>query len=152
MYKIVNISGSLSNDSNLEILKESVFEPTKEKLIKRANYYENTDGVVSYGYAYNDVILGLIVLDVKNKDEIVILDIAVKKDTQKRGVGKALLNYVICELKPKILIAETDDDAVEFYKKNKFEIVNLGEKYLNNTRYECKYFNKKKFENALKHT
>lgn len=144
MYKIVNISGSLSNDSNLEILKESVFEPTKEKLIKRSNYYENTDGVVSYGYAYNDVILGLIVLDVKNKDEIVILDIAVKKDTQKRGVGKALLNYVICELKPKILIAETDGDAVEFYKKNKFEIVNLGEKYLNNTRYECKYFNKKK--------
>lgn len=142
MYKIVNISGSLSNDSNLEILKESVFEPTKEKLIKRADYYENTNGIVSYGYAYDDVILGLIVLDTKNKDEIVILDIAVKKDTQKRGIGKALLNYVICELKPKILIAETDDDAVGFYKKNKFEIVNLREKYLNNTRYECKYFNK----------
>lgn len=143
MYKIVDISGSLSNDSNLEILKESVFEPTKEKLIKRAIYYENTDGVVSYGYAYNDVILGLIVLDVKNKDEIIILDIAVKKDHQKRGVGKALLNYVLFELEPKILIAETDDDAVGFYKNNKFEIVNLGEKYLNNTRYECKYFNKK---------
>lgn len=142
MYKIVNISGSLSNDSNLEILKESVFEPTKEKLIKRADYYENTNGIVSYGYAYDDVILGLIVLDTKNKDEIVILDIAVKKDTQKRGIGKALLNYVICELEPKILIAETDDDAVGFYKKNKFEIVNLREKYLNNTRYECKYFNK----------
>lgn len=143
MYKIVNISGSLSNDSNLEILKESVFEPTKEKLIKRANYYEDTNGIVSYGYAYDDVILGLIVLDIKNKDEIVILDIAVKKDNQKRGIGKALLNYVLCELKPKILIAETDDDAVGFYKKNKFEIVNLEEKYLNNTRYECKYFNKK---------
>ena len=142
MYKIVDISGSLSNDSNLEILKESVFEPTKEKLIKRANYYENTDGVVSYGYAYDDVILGLIVLDIKNKDEIVILDIAVKKDNQKRGIGKALLNYVLFELEPKILIAETDDDAVGFYKKNKFEIVNLGEKYLNNTRYKCKYFNK----------
>lgn len=142
MYKIVNISGSLSNDLNLKILKESVFEPTKEKLIKRADYYENTNGIVSYGYAYDDVILGLIVLDTKNKDEIVILDIAVKKDTQKRGIGKALLNYVICELEPKILIAETDDDAVGFYKKNKFEIVNLREKYLNNTRYECKYFNK----------
>lgn len=143
MHKIVDISGSLSNDSNLEILKESVFESTKEKLIKRANYYEDTNGIVSYGYAYDDVILGLIVLDIKNKDEIIILDIAVKKDNQKRGVGKALLNYVLCELKPKILIAETDDDAVGFYKKSQFEIVNLGEKYLNNTRYECKYFNKK---------
>lgn len=143
MHKIVDISGSLNDDSNLEILKESVFEPTKQKLIKRANYYEYTNGIVSYGYAYNDVIIGLIVLDTKNKDEIVILDIAVKKDNQKRGVGKALLNYVLCELKPKILIAEIDDDAVGFYKKSQFEIVNLRKKYLNNTRYECKYFNKK---------
>jgi GNAT superfamily N-acetyltransferase len=142
MHKIVDISGSLNDDSNLEILKESVFEPTKQKLIKRANYYEDTNGIVSYGYAYDDVILGLIVLDIKNKDEIVILDIAVKKDNQKRGIGKALLIYILFELKPKILIAETDDDAVGFYKKNKFEIVNLGEKYLNNTRYKCKYFNK----------
>ena len=142
MHKIVDISNSLSNDTNLEILKESVFEPTKEKLIKRANYYQSADGVVSYGYVYNDVILGLIVLNIKNKDEIVILDIAVKKDNQKRGIGKALLNYVLYELKPKILIAETDDDAVGFYKKNKFEIVNLGKKYFNTNRYECKYFNK----------
>lgn len=142
MHKIVDISNSLSNDTNLEILKESVFEPTKEKLIKRSNYYQSADGVVSYGYAYNDFILGLIVLDITNKDEIVILDIAVRKDNQKREIGKALLNYVLYELKPKILIAETDDDAVGFYKKNKFEIVKLGEKYLNNTRYECKYFNK----------
>lgn len=143
MHEIVDISNSLSNDTNLEILKESVFEPTKEKLIKRSNYYQSADGVVSYGYAYNDFILGLIVLDITNKDEIVILDIAVKKDNQKSGIGKALLNYVLCELKPKILIAETDDDAVGFYKKSQFEIVNLRKKYLNNTRYECKYFNKK---------
>ncbi|WGX77658.1 hypothetical protein QJS64_20465 (plasmid) [Paraclostridium bifermentans] len=52
------------------------------------------------------------------------------------------MNYVLCELKPKILIAETDYAAVGFYKKSQFKIVNLGEKYLNNTRYECKYFNK----------
>ncbi|WP_195336742.1 GNAT family N-acetyltransferase [Paraclostridium bifermentans] len=142
MHEIVDISNSLSNHTNLEILKESVFEPTKEKLIKRANYYQSADGVVSYGYVYNDVILGLIVLDIKNKDEMVILDIAVKKDNQKSGIGKDLLNYVLYELKPKILIAETDDDAVGFYKKNKFEIVNLGEKYSNTNRYECKYFNK----------
>lgn len=35
MHKIVDISGSLNNDLNLEILKESVFEPTKEKSINK---------------------------------------------------------------------------------------------------------------------
>ena len=141
MYRIVDISCSLKNDSVLEILKQSVFDPTKEKVIKRATYYENKDGIVSYGYIYDDMILGLIVLDNTSKDEMIILDIAVKKDKQKLGIGRDLLNYVICELKPRILVAETDDDAVGFYEKNKFKIANLGEKYSNNNRYECKYFN-----------
>lgn len=141
IYRIVDITCSLKNDSTLEILKESVFNPTKEKLIKRANHYENKDGIVSYGYMYDNMILGLIVLDNTSKNEMIILDIAVKKDKQKLGIGRDLLNYVICELKPRILVAETDDDAVGFYEKNKFEIVNLGEKYSNINRYECKYFN-----------
>lgn len=141
MYRIVDISCSLKNDSVLEILKQSVFDPTKEKVIKRAIHHENKDGIVSYGYIYDDMILGLIVLDNTSKDEMIILDIAVKKYKQKLGIGRCLLNYVICELKPRVLVAETDDDAVGFYEKNKFKIVNLGEKYSNNNRYECKYFN-----------
>ncbi|MCR1847826.1 GNAT family N-acetyltransferase [Paeniclostridium sordellii] len=141
MYRIVDISCNLRNDLTLEILKESVFKSTKEKLIKRANYYESKDGIVSYGYIYDDVVLGLIVLDKISKYEMIILDIAVRKDKQKLGIGSELLNYVIYELKPRILVAETDDDAVGFYKKKQFEIVNLGGKYSNINRYECRYFN-----------
>ncbi|MFR8869264.1 GNAT family N-acetyltransferase [Paraclostridium sordellii] len=141
MYRIVDISCSLRNDLTLEILKESVFKPTKEKLIKRVNYYESKSGIVSYGYIYDDMILGLIVLDKTSNDEMIILDIAVKKDKQKLGIGSELLNYVIYELKPRILVAETDDYAVGFYEKKQFEIVNLGGKYSNINRYECRYFN-----------
>ncbi|MFQ9311239.1 MAG: GNAT family N-acetyltransferase [Paraclostridium sordellii] len=141
MYRIVDISCSLRNDLTLEILKESVFKPTKEKLIKRVNYYESKSGIVSYGYIYDDMILGLIVLDKTSNDEMIILDIAVKKDKQKLGIGSELLSYVIYELKPRVLVAETDDDAVGFYEKKQFEIVNLGRKYSNINRYECRYFN-----------
>ena len=141
MYRIVDISCNLRNDLTLEILKESVFKSTKEKLIKRANYYESKDGIVSYGYIYDDVVLGLIVLDKISKYEMIILDIAVRKDKQKLGIGSELLNYVIYELKPRILVAETDDDAVGFYEKKQFEIVNLGGKYSNINRYGCRYFN-----------
>lgn len=141
MYRIVDISCSLKKDSILEVLKESVFKQTKEKLIKRANYYESKEGIVSYGYIYDDMILGLIVLDKASNDEMIILDIAVRKDKQKLGIGSELLNYVIYELKPRILVVETDDDAVGFYEKKQFEIVNLGGKYSNINRYECRYFN-----------
>ncbi|MBS6022706.1 MAG: GNAT family N-acetyltransferase [Paeniclostridium sordellii] len=141
MYRIVDISCNLRNDLTLEILKESVFKATKEKLIKRANYYESKEGIVSYGYIYDDMILGLIVLDKISNYEMIILDIAVRKDKQKLGIGSELLNYVIYELKPRILVAETDDDAVGFYEKKQFEIVNLGGKYSNINRYGCRYFN-----------
>ncbi|CEO34752.1 ribosomal-protein-alanine acetyltransferase [[Clostridium] sordellii] len=141
MYRIVDISCRLKNDSTLEILKERVFKPTKEKLIKRVNYYENKKGIVSYGYIYDYMILGLIVLEKINKNKMIILDIAVRRNKQKLGIGSELLNYVIYELKPRILVAETDDDAVGFYEKKQFEIVNLGKKYSNINRYECRYFN-----------
>ena len=139
MYEIADISHGIKNDSTLEILKESMFNPTEEKVIQRANFYENKKGIVSYGYIYDDIILGLIVLDTTSKDEVIILDIAVRGDKQKIGIGSTLINYVIHQLKPRALVAETDDDAVDFYKKNKFKIVNLGEKYSNVNRYKCEF-------------
>lgn len=140
MYKIIDIKSNLNTDTALEVLKESVFNPTKEKLSKRASYYQNKESIVSYGYLSGDIILGLIVIDTANKDEITILDIAVRKDQQRNGFGRKLLNHVIVKYNPKVLIAETDDDAVEFYRKNGFEIFNLEERFSNCIRYECKYF------------
>lgn len=140
MYKIIDIKSNLNTDTVLEVLKESVFNPIKEKLLKRVNYYQNKESIVSYGYLSDDIILGLIVIDTANKDGITILDIAVRKDQQRNGVGRKLLNHVIVQYNPKVLIAEIDDDAVEFYRKNGFEIFNLGGKFSNCIRYECKYF------------
>lgn len=137
---IINIKPFLKSPDVLSILAESVYMPSKEKLIKRANMYINSINTVAYGYKDNDVIFGLIVLDISNKEEIVILDIAVNKSKQCNGIGRKLIDYALYDLKPKILIAETDDEAVEFYRKCGFIVRNLGEKYPNVVRYECRYF------------
>jgi ribosomal protein S18 acetylase RimI-like enzyme len=55
------------------------------------------------------------------------------------GIGKKLIEYSFYHLKPSILVAETDDDAVEFYRRCGFIINSLGEKYPDIVRYECRY-------------
>ena len=73
-------------------------------------------------------------------NELYLLDVAVLKDSQNQGIGRAMIKYVQKTYKPSCIIAETDDDAVNFYRKIGFKVKGLGEKYPGITRYECKYF------------
>ena len=140
MEIIIDIKPILKRDYVLIVLSESVYMPTEEKLKKRAVDYINNSNVVVYGYKREGAICGLIVLDITKKEEIVILDIAVGKGNQHTGIGRKLVEYTLYNLKSNTLIAETDDDAVGFYRKCGFIIYNLGKKYPNIIRYKCKYF------------
>ena len=140
MAIIIDIKPILKADNVLIVLSESVYMPTEEKLKKRADDYINNSNVVVYGYKCEGSICGLIVIDITKKEESVILDIAVGKGKQHTGIGRKLVEYALYNLKPNTLIAETDDDAVDFYRKCGFIIYSLGEKYLNIIRYKCKYF------------
>lgn len=140
MAIIIDIKSILKSPDILAILAESVYMPTEEKLNTRADEYINNGNVVVYGYKADGAIHGLIALDITKKKEIVIVDIAVEKSNQHSGIGKKLIDYTLYNLKPNILIAETDDEAINFYHKCKFAINSLGEKYPDITRYECKRY------------
>lgn len=140
MAIIIDIKPILKMSNILTVLAESVHMPTEEKLKKRADGYIYNINVVAYGYKCDGVICGLIVLDTAKKEEIVILDLVVSKSNQQTGIGRKLVEYALYNLNPNTLIAETDDEAVDFYRKCGFIISNLGEKYPNIIRYECKYF------------
>lgn len=113
--------------------------PTEEKLNNLVKKYIENQNIVVYGYIEYNQVEGIIVLDTTNINKTVILNIAVDKIMQFKGIGSKLIDYSIVSLNPKVLIAETDEYSVDFYKKFGFEIRNLGEKYGNCNRYECKY-------------
>jgi len=54
-----------------------------------------------------------------------------------RGIAKEMIDCVIDKHKIKTLFAETDMDAVGFYRKCGFSINSLGEKYPGTERYKC---------------
>lgn len=138
MGPIVEVKSILKNRKLLSVLAESVYNPTEERLISRADKYIINQKTAVYAYRVNNIYKGIIVIDVSNINVIEILDIAVAASSQKSGVGSSLINHCISKFHPNEIIAETDDDAVEFYKKFGFQILSLGDKYgAGIMRYQC---------------
>ena len=138
MEQIVEAKSILKNRNLLAVLAECVYNPTEERLISRADKYITNPNTAVYANKENDTYKGIIVIDISNINAIEILDIAVSASFQKSGIGSSLINHCIDMFHPYEIIAETDDDAVEFYKKYGFDILTLGDKYrVGIMRYQC---------------
>lgn len=137
--EILDIKECLGSGEILPILAESMYMPTKEKLSVRVEKYMNSSRIIALGVRRDNKFCGILIMEDKEGNELYLLDVAVLKDSQNQGIGRAMITYVQETYKPRCIIAETDDDAVNFYRKVGFKVKSLGEKYPGITRYECKY-------------
>lgn len=87
-------------------------------------------------YVYEDdhKFIGVITISVQN-DKCVITSLAVGETYQGKGIGKKLINHI--KENYNYIVAETDDEAITFYRKQGFVIGSLGEKYPGVNRYLC---------------
>lgn len=136
--EIVDIKHILVQDDILKVLAESVYMPSEDKLKNRADKYRSDQNIIAYGMRIESIYYGVIVLDISDPKHPIINNIAVAKPHQKQGIGTLLIQHVRRVLHPEEIIAETDNDAVEFYRNIGFHIINLGEKYPGIQRYECR--------------
>lgn len=60
---------------------------------------------------------------------IELLHIATHQRWERRGVGAAMVEWVRAEHSGDLIVAETDADAVAFYRALGFEVASLGELY-----------------------
>lgn len=67
--------------------------------------------------------VGIIVYQLLQNDTAEILGIAVADFAQNKGVGTYMIRESAKALSSKKIIAKTDDDAIEFYKKAGFKII-----------------------------
>lgn len=138
MESIENVKDCLDNSALLDILAECVFKPSLERLKSRAEKYMKNPKTRIHAIKQNGIYIGIIVLDIRNPKQIEILDFAVRKELQNNGTGRKLIQFCVETFKPDTILAETDDDAVGFYRKVGFSVLPLGDKY--NTginRYLC---------------
>ena len=135
IYSICDVKEKLSASAILHLLAPSVFNPTPERLLTRAKKYQADDKTKAYAYADNGEYKGIVVFETKDKTAE-ILDIAVQPEYQGQGIGSRLIDYIFSQFAVSNITAETDDDAIGFYKKYGFAVTDT--KYVfDSKRYVC---------------
>jgi len=76
-------------------------------------------------------------IEMKDAARCEIRHIAVAGNSRSRGLGSRMIGEVAKLHGIREIFAETDVDAVGFYRKNGFKIKSLGEKYPGRERFYC---------------
>lgn len=134
---IINIKNNLNDERVLAIVSLSQYMPTTENLKSLAHKYESDSTISAFACVDDGIVCGIIILKRIVYNEFEIIGIATDHNHRKKGVASKLISYATNILNCSIITAETDDDAVDFYRKYGFKIKSLGEKYPGIVRYLC---------------
>lgn len=140
IYSICDVKENLSDSAILHLLAPTVFNPTPERLLSRAEKYQADDKSKVYAYSENSEYKGIIILKIED-NTAEILDIAVKPEYQGKGIGSRLIDYIFSIFAVNKITAETDDDAIGFYKKYGFTVTDTKVNH-DTKRYVCEYTRK----------
>lgn len=111
---------------------------TSEKKVDREYplYIENPERVL-YGYTIEQDLVGCIGIVKGEANRCEIKHIAVSPAYRGKGIGREMIRYVEEHHAFSSIYAETDQEAVLFYKNLGFHITSLGEKYPGVERFGC---------------
>ena len=132
---------SLKNKPGLEnevftVLSDAIYEATIEKARMIILEFCTNNKNDLFGYFESGNLVGIIGIEIN--EEIEIKYIGVEESNRNNGIGTKLINF-IREVTKQHVFAETDDDAINFYKRYGFTCEVL-EKYYNGKkirRYRC---------------
>ena len=124
---ICDVKEIITEPDMLQLLAPSVFNPTEERLLNRAKKYQEENTNI-YAYKDDGEYKGIIVFKTQN-NSATILDIAVKPEYQGQGIGSKLIDFIFNSFNVDNVTAETDDDAIGFYKKYGFTVADTKVKF-----------------------
>jgi N-acetylglutamate synthase-like GNAT family acetyltransferase len=132
---------SISKDKNLifsikELLSLCVFLPTELKLTNIIGNYTSTPHTELLLFKLGKVLVGVAGVKII-KEKLVIKHLAVSPYYRKQGIGHKIIKTLSVKYKAKIIEAETDADALEFYRKTGFTIQDAKSNPLPIPRFLC---------------
>ena len=136
LISFANEKASLFDPEVLTLLAPSVYNPTPERLKHRAEEYAADSNVKAYACNNSEKYIGIVVFVTEN-GTTEILDIAVKPEYRKHGIGRKLIDFIFNRFPVDTIIAETDDETVGFYKRYGFAVTPTKE-FSDIRRYFCK--------------
>jgi ribosomal protein S18 acetylase RimI-like enzyme len=103
-----------------------------------AREYEDYPAQPLFGWEHGGQLVGVIGLRACQADAAEIRHIVVRREYRRHGMGRQLIDQVCRQCGLAEITAETDQDAVDFYRKAGFQITRLGEKYSGRERFLCR--------------
>lgn len=135
---LIHVKDRVRDQEIIDILETCVF-PDPERLERVIRDYEENAALELYGYESEDEIVGVIGFQRMDGGEVRILHLGVKPECRGVGFGRGQILELIEMTQPRIVQTETDEEAVEFYRRIGFEIESLGERYPGVERFRCTY-------------
>lgn len=127
------LSKAAAPKPSLELKELMAFAMAKEQVeVEYAQYVKNPN---RHLYLMEEA--AFIGIEMKDASRCEIRHIAVGIDCRSSGIGSWMIKEVIKLHNIQEIAAETDVDAVDFYRKIGFNIKSLGEKYPGRERFYC---------------
>ena len=120
-----------------ELLATAVGNPTPEKIEQLLDDYYASDDHTIFVATQSGKIIGVIGIDCTDKPHGFITHITVSPDMRKQDVGRHLINHTTAILELSDIRAETDQDAVGFYRSCGFETEEIESQYSGVRRFRC---------------
>jgi ribosomal protein S18 acetylase RimI-like enzyme len=121
----------------ITILLAECMYPDEQRVIAEYDKYRNDPSRSLLGKTENQQLVGLIGVIHQAVDEVELKHIAIQSDYRRQGLGKKLIMAYMEQYPIRKMEAETDKDAVDFYRRIGFNITSLGEKYPGVERFKC---------------
>lgn len=134
---MMDLKSKLDEPAVVELIGLAVF-PEPEHVERAVQMYKKDEHLELLGYEEEGTIIGVIGFH-DDHGEIELKHIAVIPEERGKGYGRGMLMELIKLKDPKVIIAETDEDAVDFYRGSGFTVESLGEKYPGTERFKCTY-------------
>lgn len=136
----------LTSEEAFLIYAPCMYQPAYEDFIAQMEKYYSDPSVKIFVCDTDGEKAGILVLKEtetaegsETEPEAEILGIAVKKDLRKKGIGREMIYQAMETEHLKKITAQTDDDAIGFYRKSGFEAERVVIEYPNGyvVRYNC---------------
>ncbi|GAB6988848.1 GNAT family N-acetyltransferase [Paenibacillus pini] len=134
---LLNIKAYIRKPEVAELISYTVF-PDDQSVEKAISQYENQDNMQLYGFEDQELLIGLIGFE-RSEDSLIIHHIAVIPENRGIGYGRGMILELMTDQKPLRVIAETDEESVQFYRNIGFEVQSLGELFPGVERFRCVY-------------
>ncbi|MFL1673810.1 GNAT family N-acetyltransferase [Paenibacillus dendritiformis] len=133
----INVKSRLREAVIRDLIELCVF-PDPDKVEAVLKTYDQNPGDELWGYESEAEVVGIIGFR-KHGKEIEILHIAVHPELRGAGFGRGMILELIHQEQPDVVKAETDEEAVDFYRNIGFVIESRGEVYPGVERFTCTY-------------